>query len=416
MLNTTKQFIQSSFKHHSDGIIQKIPCYNTVKNWILKIGTHMLERPKRQGNHWAIIFDKTIQMGPDKCLVVLGVDLNKLNPDNLTLSHKDLEPLAITVSKSCPGETVCEALQQAVKKTGGYCQLLTDGGSDLSRGIRLFENDKNSKKHFFDITHKIGLFMKASFEKDGCWKQLMTEATTFTQKIKLSVIAHLAPPRLRLKSSILNIGQFVLWGCKLFDFFEKGIHRITETKLIEDNCKWIRNYGNFLKDSLQIVRIADAVKNLVHKKGYCALLLSQFDEMIAVLQMNMRPREFVEQLRSFIKSECMKVPQNEFRLGSTDILESIFGKFKWIEKQYNAEGFTSLVGTIPALMGQIDEKEITEAMKNYKVKEIRKLWGEDGSGGSYIARRRQDLRILDQGKFNLDIYSFREDLYREFAI
>ena len=42
----------------------KVPSYNTVKNWILKLGIYKLSRKKAQGNDWAFLIDKTIQMGP----------------------------------------------------------------------------------------------------------------------------------------------------------------------------------------------------------------------------------------------------------------------------------------------------------------------------------------------------------------
>jgi hypothetical protein len=410
MVKIVGTFVHDSFSSIASKVesqIIKIPSYNTVKNWILKLGSYKLERSKSQCNDWVYLIDKTIQMGPDKCLAIIGVRLSSLDPDNLTLSHNDVEPLVIKVAQKCPGEAVCEALQEAQRKTGGYCQILSDGGSDIARGIRLFEG---TSKHFYDITHKLALLINESLGKDPAWQAIVKNAVSMTQQIKLSSIANLAPPELRAKSSTLNLGGYVRWCCKLWSFVtNKAKQSPSEQVLIDEKCGWIIQYKDFLKEGLQIIKLADATKSLVHRHGYGRKMKEKFTEMVEDLPLKGRVEEFIKSVKLFIEEECRKVPEGAVRLGSTDILESIFGKFKRFEGQFADEGITTLIGALPAIMGTTTEQEITDALKHCTVEEARESWGMNGSGGTYLAKRRRNLSEIGD-EFDLNFYSFQEEI------
>jgi len=378
---------------------------------LLKLGSYKLNRAKETGDDWVFLIDKTIQMGPDKCLAIAGVRLSKLRQNNLTLSHNDLEPLVVNISQSCPGEKVYEALKEAQSKTGkAPCQILSDGGTDLLRGIRMFVEENNTTHHSYDITHKLALLMKDEFGQNNLWDEFRKSSIDLTQKIKLSPIAHLAPPRLRPKSSILNLRHFIRWGFKLLQFVKTRSGLPMEDKFVSDTCGWIIPYEEFLAEALQIVEIADATKVLVHKRGYRVATMDDFKKITSLKTLYPRAKRFAEGVEDFLKSQCSHIPLDEFRLGSTDVLESVFGKFKGIEGQYANEGFTALVGVLPVLMAPTTEQEIIAALSETTVKKIREKWGENGSGGNYLAKRRADLTNKNIKDHDFKFYLFQEEI------
>ena len=66
-------------------------------------------RPKEQADDWVWIIDHTVQLGVEKCLLILGVRLSDLSSDFI-LKHEDVEPIALYPVTSSNGEVVFQQL------------------------------------------------------------------------------------------------------------------------------------------------------------------------------------------------------------------------------------------------------------------------------------------------------------------
>jgi hypothetical protein len=49
------------------------PSFSSVRNWLGRIGLYELQREKEYRNDWVFIIDLTVELGKQKCLVILGV-------------------------------------------------------------------------------------------------------------------------------------------------------------------------------------------------------------------------------------------------------------------------------------------------------------------------------------------------------
>jgi hypothetical protein len=67
-----------------------VPDRSTGRLWLLRVGLWALLRPKAIGDDWVWMVDHSIQIGPCKCLVVLGIRLSAL-PAHRPLCHGDME-------------------------------------------------------------------------------------------------------------------------------------------------------------------------------------------------------------------------------------------------------------------------------------------------------------------------------------
>jgi hypothetical protein len=89
------------------------PDGSTGRSWLLRIGLASLRRPKVIADDWAWLVDHSIQIGPCKCLVVLGIRLSDL-PVGRPLGHQDLEPIALVPMTRSTKQTVAACLEDAV--------------------------------------------------------------------------------------------------------------------------------------------------------------------------------------------------------------------------------------------------------------------------------------------------------------
>jgi len=89
-------------------------------------------------------------------------------------------------------------------------------------------------------------------------------------------------------------------------------------------------------------------------------------------------------------------------LGSSDIIESVFGKFKNIEKEQSSSGFTNLLLAMPALDADTTAAIVKTAMEKIRVREVWD-WMKNNIGISLQGKRNLSFGTLtkatDLGNF-----------------
>jgi hypothetical protein len=115
------------------------PCAETIRQWLLRVGLFLLRRPLPRCSDWVFLVDLTIQLGEPKCLVILGVRLSVLRRKGYSPDHHDVEVLSVAVLTRCNGATVAAHLGTLSKRLGVPVQVVSDHGSDVRAGIRLFQ-------------------------------------------------------------------------------------------------------------------------------------------------------------------------------------------------------------------------------------------------------------------------------------
>ena len=71
-----------------------------------------------------------------------------------------------------------------------------------------------------------------------------------------------------------------------------------------------------------------------------------------------------------MKAQGQACKENERLLGSSEVIESVFGKQKYLERDYAKEGFTSLILGIGAFVGTLTVDSVKEALVATPVKMV----------------------------------------------
>lgn len=196
------------------------PAYTTIRQWILKIGLYILKRPKYSPGGWYFIVDTSIQMGQQKCVVVLGVKYVDINQD-FCPSLDEAEVLALMPLCNCPGEIINQILEEAVTATqSSPIAIISDQGSENKKGAAIFMENHPETVHIYDISHKINICLKQELNQDPVWVAYKVATAASVQHLKLSRIAHLAPPRQRSKDRMHSAFYLINWGMRLLQFLD----------------------------------------------------------------------------------------------------------------------------------------------------------------------------------------------------
>ena len=100
------------------GLQWAAPCWTTGRLWLLRLGHARLTAELTPANDWAWLIDHSVQIGQEKCLVILGIRLTDLPPRGRSLRHQDLELIELMPARSWTCAEVDQALEKAVRRTG----------------------------------------------------------------------------------------------------------------------------------------------------------------------------------------------------------------------------------------------------------------------------------------------------------
>jgi hypothetical protein len=114
---------------------------------------------------------------------------------------------------------------------------------------------------------------------------------------------------------------------------------------------------------------------------------------ISSVKMGIKELQFADEITEFLLNQSKGIKLGECFIGPTEVLESLFGKIKYMEREQRAFGFTSLLLAAMAAVGPLDEKTIAEAMRSVKVSQINE-WGAKEIGQSVQSQRRQIKKIV----------------------
>lgn len=377
------------------------PSHTTIRQWLLKIGLYKLTCPKYSPSGWFFIIDTSIQMGHQKCVVVLGIKNSDINK-NFCPTLDSAEPLVVKPLVNSPGEVIQEILEEAVAITGASpIGIISDEGVENKKGVRLFIQNHSETIHLFDASHKINNCLKKELNNDPVWLAFKVAAANSIQHLKQSSIAHLAPPRQRSKERMHSAFHLISWGIRVLNFLDSE-KAVTLTSNERSKIDWIKEYRCAFHNYLYFQKICKHGLEIVHEQGYFFDMGNEFCKKIKYLsKTDQRCINFQNKIKAILQAEGQKIPEGVNYLGSSEIIESLFGKFKAMEDNHASSGLTSLILAIPALLGKLDESIIFKALKEVSILDV-KQWIEKKLGSTFLSKRRHALSA-DNHNSNMDL-------------
>jgi hypothetical protein len=129
------------------------PSWYSGRLWLMRLGYFKLNRQKKIADDWIWIVDHSVQIGSEKCFVILGVRLSDL-PIDRALRYEDVEPIELVPVTKSNGDIVYEQLKASAEKTGIPREIIADKGSDIKSGIERFCKEHKTC-YVYDIKHAL---------------------------------------------------------------------------------------------------------------------------------------------------------------------------------------------------------------------------------------------------------------------
>lgn len=390
-----------------DQPLERVPSWFSVRSWLLRVGYYKLMRTKTIADDWCWIIDHTIQLGKTKCLLILGIRLSEL-PKGRSLQYQDLEPIDLLPVETSTGEIVWQQLEKIALKTGVPRAIVSDSGSDLKSGITQFCIQHNGCASLYDIKHKTACLIKSELTKDKDWQAFIQQAAQTKKQLQQTCLSHLKPPNQRSKARYMNIEILLRWGIETLKIMDnsKVFNEAEQQQLLK--LAWLKNYQDKLQEWDEMLRVATLTEHVVRQEGITRegyqTLTQQFQEQQP--ELTYAPAITLKNnLIDFVKTQGKVCKENERLLGSSEIIESVFGKQKYLERDYAKEGFTSLILGIGAFVGTLTVDDVKEALISTPVKEVLK-WCKDELGETLQSKKNTAYSDVKKGTKTDLVYNF----------
>ena len=319
--------------------IKKVPCPQTIINWVMRLsliriqsasdlnGSHPIKGPRSNG--LIFMLDMSIGLGTGKILAVLALDANhhQLHSDAPCL--KNVRCVAVAVANTWTGETIADFLLRVIAVMGSPTAYLKDGGSDLKKAHTLLGEQGQTSLAIDDISHMVATILKREYEDQPAMKIFLSACGKVSSKLKQTILACLAPPKVQTKARFMNIHRVVTWASKLINLSTSGhafigsalfrlqysLDQLPECKIL---IKRFRDDASALLECQKILK-----KNGLNNKTYL-----QCVPIIESIPSSAVRRDFTDYLQGQLKiSKTLGLADIGMPI-SSDAIESLFGLTK----------------------------------------------------------------------------------------
>lgn len=389
---------------------QPAPSWYSGRLWLLRLGYYKLERKKDKSGDWIWIVDHTIQWGKEKCLLILGIRQSRLPAIELYIEHQDVEPIALIPVENSNGQIVHQQLMYAAKKTGVPRQIVADYASDIKSGIERFCQHNPQCCYTYDIKHKIATILKRELKDDNFWNEFKNMAAKTRQRLKQTQLAALVPPNQRSKARYLNLEELFQWAqhklCYL-DLQKNNLDGAFDPEQMEKELGWLRSYRKHLVQWRELFDVVKATEEYMKFVGI-------FDDCHIHLQKHLdfnlttvRAKKVRRELLVFAKQQAGNAKKDERLLASSEVIESVFGKFKSIESNHSKSGFSSMLLSLAAAVSKTTNDTVRKALKAVPTKKVHE-WFKDNIGQSLQSKKKEVTNQIKcaerkQDQFNLSL-------------
>jgi hypothetical protein len=190
--------------------------------------------------------------------------------------------------------------------------------------------------------------------------------------VSLTPLAALMPPQQRSKARYMNLDVLVHWATESLLRLDrpKALRKAgLKVRRVEEKLGWLRKFVPQVRRWGEMLSVIGAAEHYVRHEGLHA---KAAEELAAVLPTSTIPavQRLRKQLLEFIAVEGQQAREGERLLGSSEVLESIIGKFKHVAGERGQHGLTGMVLSLGALVGNPAVATVQAAMTETTTTEV----------------------------------------------
>jgi hypothetical protein len=362
----------------------KRPSAATIRNWSLQLGLYFLTKRIVAGRYM-LVADESISIGQEKLLVILLVKLGSGTESRIApLQMSDVEVLHIQSKPSWKGADIAKIIKDNQVKNPQLeiVYSLSDKGPNLRNAFGLC-----GLKWVGDCTHLLSNCTQALYQKDEALNGLIKSMNGSRAKWALSPMACYLPPAMRKKARFHQIFVIYKWADAILSKwgqlpgaakeelkYLKGHQQLIATMkqihcIIEDFSVQVKGSGINCNSEKKWHRTYEKRRGEWEKEGKV---------------IDVKIEKYHEKICEYLSATQNTLPEESQILCCSDIIESIFGKYK------NKGVFPMITDDalkIAVYPHEIKVQDMEQAMIEKKIKDVM-IWKKENTTVSLLAQKR----------------------------
>jgi hypothetical protein len=377
--------------------LEKTPSFSCIRKWLGRIGLYELNREKEYRSDWIFMIDLTLELGKQKALVVLGVSqenlVSEIIPSERGLSHADVELLGLYILDSTRGEVIKQKLDEITLRVGRPIQIVADHGNDLARGIKLYQQEYEDLIYTHDVTHAMALILKYELNSDDRYQSFIQKCNMCRQQLQQTELSFLSPPTQRSQCRYFNIERLTDWGLNLLNCNIETVAKLVKNsepsvinnKLI-DKLGWLIDYQPELIRWHQMTMLTRTLETQLKKLGINQQSLTCFKEKEFDIPQG-ELLNFQQHIDDYIIAQSCHVKNEKTFLATSDVIESLFGKYKQFSARCPFKEMGQMLLTICLSTMNLTNSVIKTALEAISFADV-EAWLAEVFGQSMLSKRK----------------------------
>lgn len=333
---------------------RRTPCYQTVRQWLLRIGLYELGRARSRGDDWVWLVDHTQQLGDQKGLLIVGLRLSDWDRSR-PLSHDDLEVLVLEPETTSTGESVCRHFDQLHQRLGAPRAVISDGASELRLAFALYRqrHPEATSVWLYDIKHFAALLLKRELKDDPTWKRFTAAANRTKQQCSVTALAALNPPNQRGQARYLNLQELLAWARKILALLDhpQGAKAIgLDPEKFQAKLGWLREHRQDIDHWSAAMRVIELTESHVRRSGVDRGVVEHLKPQLQAAATSPLSQRLRDRLLAHLDEQAQQTKPGEHLPASSEVLESLIGTYKHLQGEQSHQGVTPLLLGLGALM------------------------------------------------------------------
>src|SRR3954453_19592262 len=161
-----------------------------------------------------------------------------------------------------------------------------------------------------------------------------------------------------------------------------GVGEAEAAPWLEEKLGWLREYACEVRAWSYFQEVVTVAEDEIKAGGLSRTSWRRVKDRLEGERRPVGPeRAFRDQVLSFVREEGAKVPARQKYLGSSDVLESLFGKYKDLAAHAPCREITANVLMIPLLVTSLTADLLREALESVRAQDVEE-WLEEHLGPS----------------------------------
>ena len=203
-------------------------------------------------------------------------------------------------------------------------------------------------------------------------------------------------------SPVDSIDVLVRWGQDVLAFLDQEQSNNSseyDQEEFREKLGWVTSFRQSILAWGEIVLAANMTESFVRTQGLYLNAELRLEAVLENLIHGDQAKKVCDDLIAFVGQEASKAQAEERLLGSSEVIESILGKLKYLEKDQAKSGFTGLLLSIGAIVSSTATEVILAALESVPTQKIRN-WRQEMLGDSVQAKRKKALNAHRKSEQN----------------